>query len=330
VPGKRGYSKEAVDPDRPDGLQPAGTMDRDRIVERIRGLVPELSGQMATAALHIVSHADDVAVYSMREIARNANVRPVAFVRLSQRLGLPGYGELRKNFIDAVLKRANGSTNASTRNIESARAILTSAKAKKGALGFSNAFIAAEHEVLRRTSIGLTEDLLIRAVDKLVSSNKIFVVGRRTAYSPAFTFAYALLKARANVILLDDHAGAPEAPLEDVAKGDLLVAFTFAPFSRVTDQLARRASAGGADVITITDSTAAPLRGVSGDLLFVAPTLSQAFPETVTGAIVIANLLVALTVARLGHSANKRIEQNERFLVESGEYLIKKTRVKSV
>jgi hypothetical protein len=54
--------------------------------------------------------------------------------------------------------------------------------------------------------------------------------------------------------------------------------------------------------------------------------LSRAFPESSGGAIALANLLVALAVARLAEPAQERIRKNERFLVESGEYMVAGTR----
>ena len=66
----------------------------------------------------------------------------------------------------------------------------------------------------------------------------------------------------------------------------------------------------------------APLRDLAGDLFFVAPTMSRAFPESAGGALAVANLLAALTVAKLGENAQKRIRLNERRLVDAGEYLL--------
>jgi DNA-binding MurR/RpiR family transcriptional regulator len=106
-------------------------------------------------------------------------------------------------------------------------------------------------------------------------------------------------------MLLDDAGGAPEDALEDAVPGDAFVAITFAPFSRLTDWLARRAAAAGAKVIAISETTAAPMQEVAGDLFFVAPTLSCAFPESAGAALAVANLLAALTVAKLGEAAHQ-------------------------
>jgi DNA-binding MurR/RpiR family transcriptional regulator len=85
--------------------------------------------------------------------------------------------------------------------------------------------------------------------------------------------------------------------------------------------LADRAMRAGARVIGLTDSAGAPLGRLAGRLLFVAPTGSRAFPESAIGTLALANLLVAMTVARLGAPAQRRIRENELRIVASGEYL---------
>ncbi len=281
---------------------------------------------MAQAATYLLSHPDDVAVFSMRELARHADVPPVTLVRLAQRLGLPGYGELRKTYVDVLLGKGRRTNLATKRNIESARSILAASKSKDGLGPFVQAFIDGEEEIIRRMAAGLTLPRIAKAVDLLATAPNVFVIGRRTTFPPAFILAYALRKARPQVRLLDDVSGAPEAGLDDVQAGDVVVAFTFAPFSRVTDTLVRRAAAAKAHIVAISDSPAPPLRKFAGDLFFIAPTLSRAFPESSGGAIALANLLVALAVARLAEPAQERIRKNERFLVESGEYMVAGTR----
>jgi len=285
----------------------------------LTALLPELRSRMAGAARFILAHPEDVAVFSMREIARRAGVAPVTLVRLAQRLGLPGYGALRRRYMDGV--RAGRILGAATRNTDAARGIALAAARAPWPRGFTEAFFAAEQDILRRAQAGLDAAALEEAASLLAAAPRVFVVARRTPFSAAFAFAYALRKARPGVLLLDDVAGAPETPLEDAAPGDAVVAFTFAPYSRITLGLAAQAMAAGARVIAVADARSTPIARLSGPLLFVATTTSRAFPESALGALALGNLLVALTVARLGDAAQRRIRANERRIVGSGEYL---------
>ena len=295
-------------------------MDTDDTAAALTALLPELGTQMAGAARHILAQPQDVAVFSMRELARRAGVPPVTLVRLAQRLGLPGYAALRRRYVDGVRQgRVFGA--AATRNTEAARGIAEAMARGSDASAFAGEFFAAEHAILESAAAGLDAGALEEAAGVLAGARRVFVLARRTAWPAAFVLAYALRKARADVQLLDDVAGAPEAALEDAVRDDVLVALTFAPYSRLTFGLAQRAAAEGLRVIAVTDSRTAPIGQFAGRLLFAAPTASRAFPESALGAVALANLLVALTVARLGPSAQRRIRANERRIVASGEYV---------
>lgn len=297
------------------------TADGLDIVAEIRALSPQLSGQLMEAADFLIAHPEDVAFHSMREIARRSDVTPVTLVRFAQRLGLSGYSALRQRYIEAFRDGQRRSKGAKTRNVESAKALLA-ARPNVSLSNFADSFFAAEHEVLSRARAALTEDRLRETSGILASASRVFVVGRRTAYPAAFTLAYALRKARPGVSLLDGVGGAPEGALEDIEAGDAFVAVTFAPFNRLVNTFAHRAAESKARIIAITDTSTAPLRKLAGNRHFVAQTLSHAFPESVIGAVAIANLLAALTIAELGVTAQKRIRANERFIVGSNEYLL--------
>lgn len=287
-------------------------------------LLSELSGPTAAAARHILAFPEDVAVFSMRELARRMKVPPVTLVRLAQRLDFAGYDAFKRRYVEMVRQGGAGGVRgvAASRNLDAARAITAAASQPAGTRGFVADVLAAEQELLRQVFAGLSASALEEAAGLLAGARRVFVIGRRTAFAPAFALSYTLLKARPDVVLLHDLAGAPETALEDVGEGDLLVLVTFAPFSRLALGLAKQAAASGARILAIAEAPIAPLRKIAGRLVFVAPSRSIAFPESATGALAIANLLVGLAVAKLGEAATRRIAANERRIVASGEYLL--------
>lgn len=297
-------------------------MSSSDLIEEIKAICGDLSGQAVDAAHYLINNPDEVAFHSMREIARRANVPPVSLVRLAQRLGLAGYSELRDRFISVMRDRQQRDRSSTTRNQQSAKDLIRKIDESTKLDGFVDSFFAAELDVVKQARAHLSEEKLKEAVEVLAGADKVFVFGRRTAFTPAYTLAYTLRKARPNVVLLDGPGGAPEGVLEDLAPGDAFVAVTFAPFNRLVHRLTEKASLSGCRIIAITDSFAAPVRKFADRLHFVAQTSGQAFPESSLGAIAVANLLAALTISRLGKSAQKRIRENEQFLVGSGEYLL--------
>ncbi len=297
-------------------------MTKPDLIEQIKIVCVELSGQTVEAAHYIINNADEIPFYSMREIARRANVQPVSLVRLAQKLGLAGYGDLRQKFIDTTAERRQRDRQSIHRNESSARTLVAELGKSSGLKDFVDSFFATEQAVVQQARTHLSEERLENAVGLLARAPRVYVVGRRTAFTPAYTLAYTLQKARPNIVLLDTPGGAPEGALDDIRPNDAFVAVTFAPFNRLVHRLTEKASLAGAKVIAITDSFAAPISKFAGTLHFVAQSSGRAFPESTLGAIAIANILAALTISRLGEAAQNRIRDNEHFLVNSGEYVL--------
>lgn len=297
-------------------------MTRTDLIESLKKVCVELSGQTIEAAHYVLNNSDEVPFLTMREVARRADIQPVSLVRLAQKLGFSGYGELRQTFIDTMPERSQRDSQSLHRNELSAQALISDIGTRNGIGAFVDSFIASELNIVEQARTHLSEETLERAANVLAHASKAYVMGRRTAFTPAFSLAYTLQKARPNVILLDAPGGAADGALDDILPGDAFVAVTFAPFNRLVHRFAKKASLSGAQIIAITDSFAAPISTIEGALHFVAQTSGQAFPESALGAIAVANLLAALTINKLGEAARDRIRANERFLVNSGEYLL--------
>jgi DNA-binding MurR/RpiR family transcriptional regulator len=282
------------------------------IAHRLKEALPGLGPHAAAAARHVLAHPEDVAVSSMRALAGRIKVPPVTLVRLAQRIGLPGYDALRQSYVDAVRAGARANEAQAERIVSLAR--------RRGALGFAATFLESEHEILRRTAAGLTEERLSAAAADIASARRVFAIGWRTYHPVALAVAYALRKAKPATFVIDASGHAAGADLGEAGRGDAVIAFSTAPYSRVTHAAARLAAADGAAVVAVTDNHNAPLAEIARHV-FLTDMRSHAFPESVTGALALGNLLVALVVARLGPPALARIRDNERRIFRTGEYL---------
>ncbi|MER8467667.1 MurR/RpiR family transcriptional regulator [Mesorhizobium sp. M1396] len=282
----------------------------------LRQLMPEARGHAATAIQFLIAHRDEIPFRSMRELAKRARVPSVTLVRLAQNLGFKGFDEFREVHITELI-----SGKASNRG---RAAQLVTLGQEEGALGFAAKFAEREIEVQRAAIDTLNEKQLEGAVQALVDASRVYVIGRRPFFAPAYSLAYSLRKAKPNTYLLDTGGGSG-LELNDLTQDDVVIGFTSYPYSRVTSDVAKNAKGQGATVIAVTDSENAPIAQYSG-YLFLMTARSYAFPDSVAGAYIIANILVALTVSRLGADALARIQRNELEIRETGEYLAEPAR----
>lgn len=288
------------------------TQTADRLEERLRQMIPESRGQTAEAIRFLLAHRDEIPFQSMRELAKRAMVQPVTLVRLAQSLGLNGFQEFRNAFVEQ-LQDSRG------RNHGLAEALVSLGRTE-GTLGFAMRFAEREFEVQRRAIETLDEERLSEAATTLARADHVYVIGRRPFYAVAHALYYSLRKVKPKTELCDTGGGAG-LELGEMTTNDVLVAFTTYPYSRVTLRVAEHAHACGARIIAVTDSEKAPVAQLASSM-FLTSVRSFAFPDSMAGAHLIANILTALTVSELGEEGLCLIEANERQIRESGEYVI--------
>ncbi|MGZ5923893.1 MAG: MurR/RpiR family transcriptional regulator [Rhizomicrobium sp.] len=279
---------------------------------KLRQLMPKVRGPIAEAIHFILANKDEIPVRSMRELAKRANVAPVTLVRLAQRLGFEGFDDFREVYVEAFINRHG-------RNLGQAAQLVSLAKAE-GALGFAAKFAERELEVQRRTVAELKEKDLQGVVQALTDAERVFVIGRRPYFAAAYGFAYSLRKAKTGTYLLDTGGGL-SLELDGLSSKDVFLGFTSYPYSRITLDLAQKARSQGATVVAVTDSENAPIAHLA-DFVLLTQIHGYAFPDSISGAQLIANILVALTVSKLGPEALDRIGRNELEIKETGEYVV--------
>ena len=79
-----------------------GFMGSTEIVELIKSKLDGMPVQMQSAARFVIDHPSEVALLSMREQARKAGVPPATMTRLAQRIGFPGYQDLKDTYVEAI------------------------------------------------------------------------------------------------------------------------------------------------------------------------------------------------------------------------------------
>lgn len=288
-------------------------MSRDlkELETELRGLLPSMRGHAARAVRFILARNDEIAVRSMRELAKEADVAPVTFVRIAQRLGFDGFEEFRSAYVDTLMARAG-------RNRGQAARVMSLAQ-QEGSLGFAAKCMEAEFEIQRQTLANLSERQLNAAVKDIVAAERIFVAGRRSLFGVAMSVAYSLRKVKPGTHLLDVGGGL-NVELDGLGPRDVFIGFSTHPYSRVTLQLTESARAQNARVIAVTDSADSPI-GRLAHYSFITLVHGFAFPDSLSGLQAIGNILVGLTVSAMGDDALERIATNEAQMRRSGELL---------
>jgi DNA-binding MurR/RpiR family transcriptional regulator len=161
--------------------------------------------------------------------------------------------------------------------------------------------------------------VLVDAVDTLWSSRRIYVLGLRGAYAPAFLFHYAFQLFRDRCLLLDTTAGIFADQLRGIGEQDSMLVISFPPYTQLTIDAVDYAVESGVKVVAITDSVVSPAAHASTHTIIVHNN-SASFYHSFTAVLAVCHALITLLVAKSGRDSVKIVAEAEKQLSRISAY----------
>jgi DNA-binding MurR/RpiR family transcriptional regulator len=274
---------------------------RARIIDRF----DEMSHQLQQAARYILEHPQDVALVSMRELARNAGVQPSTITRLTKFLGLSSYDEIKSHHAQAIRVGADGFA---------ARAL------QHNALDISGDTSDLARTMLQGLSLQITRlsepqslARLSAIADQLFKARRVYVLGLRSCHSVAWHFHYVMTLLGDKTVHLDGPAGTGGDALMRATSEDALLVISINPYALQTLELAEIAREKSMAIVAITDSEVSPLVSIADHTAFVS-TESQTFFHTLTPALAISEVLCGLLANRDRAHSVEALTNADRYL----------------
>ena len=271
---------------------------------------PELTPELQKAAKFMLENPEEVALNSMRVVARKAGVKPATVSRLSKRLGFEEYGRFRKPFRQRL------------RKIEPAFASRVADVQRRGATDNPGLFAELREQEIRNIERTLSDEnygVIQDAAETLHRSKRVYAIGLRGAYAPAFLFYYAYQLFQENCRIVDTRAGIFADQLRGIGEQDSLLVISFPPYTQLTIDAVSYATDAKANIIAITDSVVSPVANAAGHTI-IAQNRSNTFYHSFTGALAVVESLLTLLVAKKGADAVAIAQEAERQLSKVSAY----------
>jgi DNA-binding MurR/RpiR family transcriptional regulator len=250
----------------------------------------------------------------MRELAHQAGLPPVTFVRLARALGFADFSQLRALFQNR-LRESGERTRFSGR----ARVLQRRSHHDDGPAELLKELFAAEIDNLELTFEKNHPDAVAGALALMDRARRVCVLGQRSCYAPAYFFNYVYRLFRTNSVLLQDQGGTFADELRAIGGDDLLLVITIAPYTNSVVRAVRYAKEQGIPVVAITDDPLGPVGRAADAVLLVAPA-TPSFFHSVVPVMAVVQALLALLVARGDGAALKAIETSEKQLARFDAY----------
>lgn len=283
----------------------------DSLRDRIIAQYDAMSAQLQQAARYVLEHPEEVALVSMREVARLADVQPATMTRLAKFLSLQGYDELRAQHAAALRQGSDGFAAKVRQRVDEGNETVESDIASHMLQGLS-AQIAklCEPASLRQLEATAT---------RLRTARKVYVLGLRSCHAVAWHFHYVMTLLGDRSVHLDGPGGTGGDALIRATSEDVMLVISIKPYASETLKLAQLAKDKGVGILSITDSEVSPLVGFSEQTVFCA-TESDSFFHTLTPALAVSEVLCTLLAEFNRPKALEALQQADEHLAHLNTY----------
>jgi DNA-binding MurR/RpiR family transcriptional regulator len=272
----------------------------------IRSRYPALPENQRKVADFLLQRSPEVPFISIVEIERRCGASKATIVRLAKNLGFSGFLELRARLLKGVELQIRQPDLFPLPAVPLEEETLS----------------AVAHQDVRNingTISHLDRRAFIDVAKMIVGAPHVYTLGLGISSLMSQILAYSLnqVAVRATAFVHDYETFVEQ--LSFVTASDLLIAFSFPPYSRETVEAARIASARRIRVVGITDKVTSP---ISFHCVNVLPIRSQnkLFTNSFSAISVIINALTTEVALRNRSRALKALKENERLLEQSGHY----------
>lgn len=283
----------------------AVTVEFPALVQRVADIFSGLSPELRRAARFVLDRPDDVALTSMRGLARDAGVQPATMVRLARAAGFSGYEAFREPFRHRL-------RNRQIDYVSRARTIQSRGE-DSGVPRLLAEVQAATDANLRATFATSNAAAFNSSAAALAGSHRVFVAGLRSCFPIAFSFHYAYRMFRDDIRLLDGHGGTFSDGLREIGPGDAMFAISIDPYTAETVQAVVHAKEQGASVVALTDTLLSPL-AMNADHVLLLRCDGPPFFGSLAAAHAFVEALIVVLVANAGEEALQAIARSEHQL----------------
>lgn len=262
------------------------------LIAVLRERMPELPKRLQQIAQFVMNNPEDVALYTIVEIAKQAGVHASAITRFAKEMGFDGFADLQ----DVFRQRLVGpKMDYSSRIRALAEDIPPAADVDlQEPSAVFDTFIQAAMGTLLRLQDDIDRDALQGFVDVLLAADEVHVVAARGAYGVGAYCYYSLSRVGKRAHLIDNQGSMREQQLAAVGEKDVLLVFTFDDYTAETIELAETAHRLGRAMLVITDNELSPVAALGKHTLYVKEARLGHFRSQVPAMVLCQSIIVSV------------------------------------
>ena len=282
-------------------------MKRNLIAMIEEGMHTFSKGQKRIAN-YILEHYDKAAYMTASKLGALVGVSESTVVRFAIELGFEGYPEMQKSLQELIRMKLT-----SVQRVEVTNSLI-------GEGDVLEKILMSDAEKIRRTLEEVDREAFEAAVDKIVSADKIYIIGVRSSSSLAGFLNFNFRMIFDNVKFVQTTSGSEMfEQIMSIGPNDVLIAISFPRYSKRIVNAVEYAHNAGADVISLTDSHQSPIAGVADQLLLARSDLVS-FVDSLVAPLSIINAIIVAVSRKKMDDIRVRFEKLEKIWDEYEVY----------
>ena len=274
---------------------------KERLVNRAGDLPP----QQQAIAEYVLEHLTAVPFFSVPELAKRTGASEATVVRFAQRLGYPGFSELKMELVDLLQSRLSGGPGDAAEEVADD--------------------LLASVATLEITNIGRTVESLDRrhfseVSEALFASERVHTFGMGISALLAELAAYTLLQVGVRASCLSTSFSSPREQLVGVGPEDVVMVISLPPYSKQSLEILRDAQSLEIPTVAISDRLTSPASGLARWALAVKSD-NMMFTNAVAAVTVLINALATEIAATHREEALAALSKINRVLTEDDDIL---------
>lgn len=216
-------------------------MSTDQIEKRLTSDYTTYSKEVQKIAKYLISNTVEIPLYSIRQIAKKAQVGPSTLVRLVNLLGFERYVDFKNIYIEGAKKTVSNFTIRAQK--------IQQQKTDKSFQSFEKFALNTLDCVLNDEVYNKIYPLL----DHILEANNIYILGMRGSFSLAFYLHFLLHMMLPNVKLIRDQEGMLSSEITHMDSKDLVIIFGISPLSQSSTSAINQIVKKDPKIVVFTD-----------------------------------------------------------------------------
>jgi len=278
------------------------------IKEKIQDKFKELPQNQRKIADYIVDNFDKVSFLNVQDVSRATGASVASVVRFSQRIGFSGFSELREAIADSL---QNHLSNLRTfplfdqKKIE--KDILTSV---------ANLDVKNINDTLNLIDRSTFNSVIAR----ISKSERVFTAGLGISYLLAEILAYQLAQVGINSSVLQHSHTLFNEHIFFLNPKDLLIVFSFPPYSKETIEAAEYAKNRKIHVISVTNKHVSPVTMFAKENLIVKSE-NMLYTNSFAAISVLINAVATACAVKDKQRAKKVLKESEEIMIDQNQII---------